>query len=243
MLAANDAEVKAAYLTALELEISGMISQGRLEASERYLAQLLDIRPDPAAENDQIRARQAIAYMQASRRETVRGKLSEIRSGIGLGTRLQLLWHGYYIGVWQIVALVVAALLLAYLFVYKRRLEAQPLSTQNAAGESETCDNHRSINEETDNDSPAGFGFSRFIHHMSPRRYEYDKCLAELGLQSGANLKDVKTAYRNLVKAVHPDLHAGAGTPESSKFVELTTTYNRVLELRKELDIKDEQAD
>ena len=75
---------------------------------------------------------------------------------------------------------------------------------------------------------------------MSPRRYEYDQCLSELGLRSGASAKDIKTAYRNMVKAVHPDLHGEAGSG-SGKFVNLTTTYNRILELRKELGIVDNE--
>lgn len=237
VLADNDSALKDAYLAALERQISSLLAQGKVETSERYLALLLEVRPDPDSANDAIRIQQVYEYLETSRRETARIRLAEVKTGIGLGTRLGLVARGYYFNIRHFAGVLAAAALLVFLFLRMSHLRCRETLQGPDTSRPET---ELDSEEGCDDDRPEGFSFSRFVHHMSPRRYEYDQCLSELGLRSGASAKDIKTAYRNMVKAVHPDLHGEAGSG-SGKFVNLTTTYNRILELRKELGIVDNE--
>ena len=50
-------------------------------------------------------------------------------------------------------------------------------------------------------------------------------------MQKKANLKKIKLAYRNAVKTCHPDLNLQAGEADAAKFIKLTKSYERLLQL------------
>ena len=68
---------------------------------------------------------------------------------------------------------------------------------------------------------------------------EYSKLLAEFGLDDSASESDIKKAFRNLVKELHPDAHGSSGqvTDEEGNvdrsFDELKKNYERLIEMRK----------
>jgi DnaJ-class molecular chaperone len=53
-----------------------------------------------------------------------------------------------------------------------------------------------------------------------------------LGVEPGADIDDIKRAYRRLAKALHPDLNSG-DTAAAERFKEITATYNLLANARK----------
>ena len=52
-------------------------------------------------------------------------------------------------------------------------------------------------------------------HEISPQEKQTEQWFANLGLEPGADLDDVKQAYRELMRRYHPDKHVG--DPERHK--------------------------
>jgi len=76
-------------------------------------------------------------------------------------------------------------------------------------------------------------------HGLNPKLHEYLGYLKQFGLNRDADLKSIKAAYRNAVKEVHPDLKHNQSQSDSERFIQLTSAYERLLELRKEMGFPD----
>jgi hypothetical protein len=68
-----------------------------------------------------------------------------------------------------------------------------------------------------------------------PRIDEYYECLSILRLDKGSSLADIKSAYRNLVKSLHPDLNQEDHNKRASDdFMKLKSAYLRLIELKQD---------
>jgi len=68
-----------------------------------------------------------------------------------------------------------------------------------------------------------------------PRIDEYYECLSILRLDKGSSLVDIKSAYRNLAKSLHPDLNKEDHNKRASDdFMKLKSAYLRLLELEQD---------
>ncbi len=67
-----------------------------------------------------------------------------------------------------------------------------------------------------------------------------EKYYALLNVNSGADLNEIKKAYRRAVHLYHPDANGGVGDPE--KFKEVVKAYNHLTKHHKSLGIKPVQA-
>ena len=66
--------------------------------------------------------------------------------------------------------------------------------------------------------------------------YEYVSAMHDLGLPAEASLKEIKTAFRNKMKGIHPDkLEKNAGVSE--EFIHIKEVYEKILILRKDLGL------
>jgi hypothetical protein len=65
-------------------------------------------------------------------------------------------------------------------------------------------------------------------------RDEYADLLSVFGMYPGVKLSHIKNAYRNAVKNCHPDLNRNASSAEADRFIYLTQTYERLLQLHAE---------
>jgi preprotein translocase subunit Sec63 len=66
---------------------------------------------------------------------------------------------------------------------------------------------------------------------LDPDYHEYVNCLKVFGLRPGADLAAIKNAYRNAVKEYHPDRNRNAQEMAAEVFIEMTRTYERLIEL------------
>jgi hypothetical protein len=60
---------------------------------------------------------------------------------------------------------------------------------------------------------------------------EYVDALAFFGLEPGATLAQIKNAYRTLVKENHPDAKPNATDEDHTRFIKITSEYERLLDL------------
>lgn len=70
------------------------------------------------------------------------------------------------------------------------------------------------------------------VRRASPLLQEYFSCLNAIGARPGASEREIKAAFRNAAKKVHPDAVGEAKNPKD--FLELQNKYNRLLELEKQ---------
>ena len=63
---------------------------------------------------------------------------------------------------------------------------------------------------------------------------EYAAGLKKFTLRPNASLADIKNAYRNVVKRLHPDINPQVSQEDTDTFIDLTKTYERLLILYEE---------
>lgn len=224
-----DGEVKANYLAALERQLRDAIAVGKPEESGALFRQIIVVRPDPNLENDQLRLLCAQGYLQRGLHGDADQMVNDIRTGVGIKGRIALLKSGYYQGLRNIL-LAASISILIFLTIYITRRILSPAESKIPELPEATSDN------EQEGDRPGGFAIvsSRL---MTPAMLEYNRCLGALGLQAGAPMHQIKKQYRTLVKKVHPDLNSNLSAADKERFVSLTKTYDRLLELRRELKL------
>ncbi len=224
-----DSSVKAAYISYLERLSSYLIQQGALDELSAYFGQLTQLRPDPNRDNDRIRLQQISAYIDRNMMLFARERMKYVQTGVPLGYKLRFAFAGFYFDPAYFIVLVAAPigaavvlLLIALIervrrFAYERRKQK----------EQEQREEKEEVIEP--------FVRSGLVRSMSPSMIEYRECLAVFGLPAEADLKAIKTAYRQAVKEAHPDLSHQVDARASERFIELTKTYERILELHKDV--------
>jgi hypothetical protein len=227
IVAANDQNVKTAYVKSLEALILNDLKQGEINNSETQLAELVFLRPDPSAANDLLRLE--LSKQLFSKKEETRAFniLDQVKTGIPLGMRFKLFLSqiklvngavGFF--------LFVSCSFLCIILVLKWLIVKLPLGKLLPAPKVWRQEEDRPYQRP-------------FVRLESKSKLlsdeEYTDCLQVLGLKNDAGLAAIKAAYRQAVKLCHPDRHTQGEI--SSRFVELTTAYDKVLSIRKKLGL------
>lgn len=228
-IAEVDPTVRQAYGAYLERLLDYLFAQGSLEEVNLYFQNLKALRPDPSRENDRIRIRQIRTYLDRGMLFSARDKLKRVSTGVPLFSRIRFALQGLYFDtayLWiAVIAPVGAAcvmLLISLIDRFRRReYEKKLKQREEEHEESETI--------------AEPFVRSGLLRSLSPSMMEYRECLNVFGLTDGADLKTIKAAYRHAVKEVHPDLNRNLDERASERFIELTKTYERILELHAEV--------
>jgi len=236
LLAVSDERILRIYIDLLEARVDKLLDEKNAAASEKALERLLELRPDPDAGNDRLRFRQALMYASHDMLQEARSRLGEMQSGLSWFSHLRLFVHGYYGNPFILVECFLAIIIIIALLLVRKhygraiaeKFERIETAWQNAG------------KEQPEEGIASGFTLAGLNLGTSPRRQEYERCLAKLGLRGDATLKEIKSTYRLLVKAVHPDLHNEEAEDKSDKLVELNQAYDRILEIRKELGVPEE---
>jgi tetratricopeptide (TPR) repeat protein len=230
-LALKDPYISKAYLVALQDQLKLLADSGRVESAYKLLERILEIRPDPALENDLARLNLSLAALDSGDRGLARSILNGKTGRLGLFNGLRLIFAGYYFSVWFIYILFAIALASAGLLLFKSLPSLKFKSEAIGTGV------RRNAVEPQSNEEPVGPGFT------SPRARdyqleEYEQNIALFGLNPGATEREIKAAYRNAVKEFHPDANPVANPDSnelaSEKFIELTNAYNKIVSFTRE---------
>jgi len=244
-IAAQDEVVRERWFSALERQVQYLIDRGALTESERYMGRLVESRPDPSSGNDRLRYEQALAWYRAGAPVLARQRLTGVQSGGLWGYRLRIAWFRFCSSPDAIILVCVFLVILLGLIysLYRRgqaRSEAgtEPRPASSDRGKRAAASGREDEEESEDDAPPRGFMVSE-MRRFSPAMQEYHRLLEHFSLSPAASVREIKAAYRNAVKEVHPDLRPDSNEASSARFVELTRIYDRVLELRRDLGFTD----
>lgn len=187
---------------------------------------LLQHRPDPSALNDKLRASFASSLSWHRRYATARSVLAGVKTTLGLKEQTMLLLCGYYFE--PVLLVVMIGLLLA--------LGAARLPPRAPAAVFKEPERPQTRGEGEAPDSTQEYaarnpGFS-MLRSTTQHADEYIRLLSSFSLGSDASRDQIKHAYRQMIKKVHPDVDPGGA--EKERFLEITKHYNRLLELRRD---------
>jgi len=237
-LAVNDPSIKNELVAFLVGKINALLSQYRaLEAAEVF-NQLTKIIPDPSDGNDRIRIQLALGALVYEDRSSARKFIHEMSSSPSFSEYIDLWVAGLYGNVLFYVIALVIPVVIRYgyeiLFASNRRKRIVSAAENQNLSHGRRILAKENVGEE---DRPRAFVTAQGTQ-LNPQYEEYLECLKIFGLQVGSDLKDIKMAYRNAVKEIHPDLHVKNQSPEANtRFVELTQTYDRLRELQRILGL------
>lgn len=241
-LAHRDPLIKSAYIQYLELEIRSLLRHGRAKDAGSALANLLYLRPDPNQANDRIRVEQSIVYAVQDMTPAARDVLAEVKTGLTWGERIRILLAGIYISPYMIVVVLLCPFILYAVISRLVRLNAPRVKTYDMGagipsnGGQYSVSTGSSSTYFTDDDDDEMPVFSRKMGgRLDPREEEYKGCLQVFNLQAGATLRNIKSAYRNAVKELHPDLNPNVTPEQTERFLELTRKYEQLMQLHREL--------
>jgi len=242
-LSQRNVEVRRRYEEALVRQFYEALTSNDVDRGNLILQRMLEVRPDPYPPNDDIRVELALGQLRLGNRDGALSFLSAVHTGIPLYDRVRLGLAGLYVS--RIVAFLCIVVPLVYtiwfLAIELRRLRAYRLQrgARSASGRQRHAGaNNAPENGTTDSSANARNGGKSFTQNgikkpTDPRLAEYQQCLVVLGLESAANLKDIKSAYRSLVKHIHPDRLKENHGRASDRFIELTQAYDRAIEIRR----------
>lgn len=223
--AEQDEGIKTAYIGALERLLLEAAQHGEVSNVSTILEQLKAARPEKPEENEQARIAAAEALINRGERDAGNVLLSEMGGGVPLQFRLKMLMHqAGWAGTIPAILIVVGIVCFVIVGSGWRSMRSTPerrsIPRRPGSGQGD-----RSMPPPRFVVYPSGLG--------GLRTDEYAECLQVFELERGVSLQDIKVAYRNAVKSCHPDLNPNAGPEEAERFVTLTKTYERLVELHK----------
>lgn len=242
-LAKNDFEIKYALESKLEAALKWFLSAKKFGEANVILEYLKKIHPKSEVKYlDKIYISFAKNYLINSERYKAKHYLSKVEGFIGIKNFLWFLVNSYYFPFY----LIIAFLGLIFLFIIIRCLEFKK-KPKLVKEQSRFFKFFQKIRMR-------GYGYGlrqkhekdykgllkenrRFAQNTSsmkdPRVIEYERLLANLGINKNSSLQAIKESYRRQVKLVHPDV--SKSRDDSKRFVELTKVYDRLIELYDEL--------
>ncbi len=166
-----------------------------------------------------------------------------IKLDLSIKDKLGMFIDGYYGNpiIYVLFVLIPLVVKLAYEFFIKVS-KSVPLA-QNESEEDFKTSGFANMQHEQpahDHAQASNFVSSRMSRSKNPLFEEYNDCLSIFELEKSADLKTIKTAYRNAVRKIHPDLNANTQSlDDASRFVELTKAYDRLRELHRLLGLEE----
>lgn len=242
---------QSAKATAIQLLDARLRSTMKHADPERLLemyTSLLEFRPDPDPENQNLRLWIVLHADGPAAHEFALGRFQEMKyaGGLTVTTRFRVLMKGYYgqalpyliIGAAVVALLCVVIVLFRPLFVASvvevvARAESGKPSAgggQGPGGGKRYAGPRAGVKTsifKRGGDRPVP-GYMRGPVEDD----EYTKLLKMLDLDDEATESEIKKAYRDRVKKLHPDTKPGEVSEDQSEFIELKEIYDRILQIR-----------
>jgi len=214
-IAPFDEKLKQAYVTLGQRQVALLVAAGQANAATSLVEVLVSLRPEDAAWASTVRFEHAQHLLSAGDTQAARSLLSQIPQ-LSFLQRLRLFLQGYFrswlLGVGALLLLAVSAAL----FLLRRRslLDVPPPGPPPA-----------------DVSPPDMQDLPQFRRQQKESSWDpiLVSCLEALGLEPGADLHEVKSAYRAAVKEYHPDVQSEHQGLASQRFLQITKAYETIL--------------
>lgn len=231
--ASKDEGATQQYLSFLTACIAHFEESDDARPGMAYVSLISDVRPDPNLENDILRSGLAESFFDRGDKVGAEMVLAGVKTKLPWSYRFRLLVKSdaYILGMVLLGLLVVVRWFLKAGSVLKRGLTSHETSRQHQATPKGRETGRKQKDKERRRSHYSGTSLSKQVYKGLD---EYSDCLSKLNLEVGASLHDIKNAYRNVVKSLHPDMNPNATKEDTNRFIELTKTYERLLALHEE---------
>ncbi len=240
-LSEADGNVRKTYKSYLEYVLSQSLRRNEKGVFASYFKEYLNLNPDPSSKNDTYRFELAKLYLAEGQHAAARQEVARMRTGTTLIDKIKLLAWGFYFRSGWVFFSFAAAVLGGFLIflrekkgrVIKAKKAQRELKEKMASGRTPSAE-YKAVKQ----DNPIFRSMARMSEYQAPsdpRQIELIGLLAQLGLSPGATEKEIKQAFRQVAKSVHPDMVQVGDAKASDEFIELTRAYERSLEIIAEL--------
>lgn len=229
----GDERVRVAASEAYRRHVQHLLSIDSIASAQNVLANLILVNPDPSSVNDEVRMDIASSLMKTGREDRARLLLREVSPG-GLGV---LYWVRYLFWTISLELSVLTLILLGILFaagLVFLRIRAGGETKRRVKAEKEQKEKPPKVRYLLKEDRDELEELPKFVRpppRLPPEYVEHCELLEILGLDPGATSKEIKLAYRTLMKEVHPDARSGDHKLASDRFMKIQRAYERALEL------------
>ena len=235
-LSGKDPLVRDAYADFLEQDLRSKVARGHFGQVQTHFDRLRLIRPDPNRKNDELRVDCAVRLFDSGYRGAAAELYHSIQTRISLSAWFQLFRRGLVVDL-VVFACGVLIPILLILWLILRRI---PAARNNEDEEIDALIDEEFLHaEEIDDEQPV---FATFVgRSRDPVFLSYEKQLRKFKLKPDANLREIKQAYRQAIKEVHPDINPNIDEKGREHFLDLTNAYERILKLRIRLGYRTDQ--
>lgn len=231
----KDSVVKESFYEALYAQGRFYASRGAIEDVEKIVALLGRVYPDPNEKLDETRINFAQQLFKARMGSFAERLLSQVQTGIPISKKPAILWARVKekpSGILLLLgALVGVVAFLRYLRSTIRRSGSPSVKTKNSSNSASPSDSSES------SDSFERGPFVTVRGRPTGLSAEYIESLTVFGLDASATLKDIKTAYRNKIKDIHPDHQVSGDSKGADEFLRMKDVYERLLEIRRAMGL------
>lgn len=241
-LAQFDVELTSAVERRFEESFYLLLKKENFSQVDRTLESILTIRPDPNRKNDKLRINYAKKLRDAGLKAQSDLQLDNIKTGVPWLLKLEFFSEDTLGTSLSMFVLEMFGVFLVLVFLLNRWRKATQVVRARIQARRE-LEASRAETEEMPRGSSVQGPVFRRMDKMSPERSEYNRLLMFLGLPPSADYKEIRSAYRRAVKTHHPDMQSDTQKSGmvSDKFVDLNQTYERILQLRELMGLREDQ--
>lgn len=233
-IADNDLLVRRALFEVVEKQLLFFEEDRQLDRAEGVFELLSKLAEGQAERVHALGIQLARSYLLNGEAQKAKELITSLR-GLSIGEHISLVFAGLYVSR-KLMILVVSLVAVFLIWLVARRLNLEEVDISWAKNWGGRLPKKEEMQSEELQDDEVKPTFATLRSH-DPELQEYVKCLSVLGLTLGCSDKEIKVAYRNLVKELHPDAHLEADKSElstdNSRFIELTKCYDRAVEIYK----------
>jgi hypothetical protein len=225
--ATKDDDIRRKYIAKLEEWVSRLLGEGSPDEALAIFNSIKDLRLDPSPENDTLRGDIAEALLDIGYDRSAEDILAGVRTELPWLYRFRILMKRDIL-MFAMVALG-CLIVLRWILIIPRLVRAKSVERRIAveaerrAAEAAERERYRAQFEGRSLTSGAFMDVD-----------EYAAGLKKFKLRPNASLADIKNAYRNVVKRLHPDINPQVSQEDTDTFIDLTKTYERLLILYEE---------
>jgi hypothetical protein len=195
--------------------VMDLLRGGNVNQADLIFEKVIRGRRDPNKLNDDLRFNILLVSKSDEARDFAQGRMVELRQhgAIDAKRKLSLLMSGYYGKVHIYIGIACGGLFvfLVLFFSFWRKIARFLLRLTGRKGKTKP-------------------GYLRPASGMD----QYSILLAKLGLEDNATDAEIKAAYRNKLKELHPDKHAGQEqeAEKVQELIEVKKCYKRILQIQ-----------
>jgi len=236
-----------------EDHIRDLIKNNKAKGLDETYSLLLETRPDPNKRNDELRLRIVLDAGNEEVRGFALGRLEELRysGAINILDKLRIMLKGYYgrgaavFFVSSVVIILVCAILMFIRPVFVAGVTEALMSAEKRTADAASRRSKRENSNVNVRDTATHRKTVKLTRpSLTREKYvpgymrapieddEYTRILKYFGLEDGATESQIKKAYRDKVKSLHPDAKPGEVHTEDQAFIELKEVYDRLLQIR-----------